>query len=303
VHILLGNHDAMNLLGEVRDVNRAAYDAFAEDDAEKRRQRAFRDYIAIGDARERLLGSRPEPYKEKDRDKWLSEHPPGYIEYMAAMGADGEYGRWLRQRQAVLQIGGTIFLHAGIDPAAPPSSIAEINRTLASEIRKFDVARKYMADHGLTLSFFSLEDTVEAARVEAAGLRGGQVTAPDRHHIEMINTVLTMGTSPLLTTDGPLWYRGFDTWTEDEGRQLIQGLLSRYGARRFVTAHSIQKTGRIAARFDGREFLIDTAMSSVYKTGRASALEIAGDRITAIYNDSKTVLVEGTQPVPSGGLH
>ncbi len=39
VHILLGNHDAMNLLGEVRDVNRAAYDAFAGDDAEKRRQR------------------------------------------------------------------------------------------------------------------------------------------------------------------------------------------------------------------------------------------------------------------------
>ena len=120
-----------------------------------------------------------------------------------------------------------------------------------------------MVDHGLTLSFFSLKDTVEAARVEAAGLRGGQVTAPDRHHIEMINTVLTMGTSPLLTTDGPLWYRGFDTWTEDEGRQLIQGLLSRYGARRFVTAHSIQKTGRISARFDGHEFLIDTAMSSV----------------------------------------
>ena len=131
------------------------------------------------------------------------------------MGADGEYGRWLRQRQAVLQIGGTIFLHAGIDPAAPPSSIVEINRTLASEIRKFDVARKYMADHGLTLSFFSLKETVEAARVEAAGLRGGQVTAPDRHHIEMINTVLTIGTSPLLTTDGPLWYRGFDTWTDE----------------------------------------------------------------------------------------
>ena len=118
-HILLGNHDAMNALGEVRDANPAAYDAFAGSDSEKRRQKAFRDYIAIGDARERALGSRPQPYREKDRDKWLSAHPPGYIEYQAAMQADGEYGRWLRQRQAVLQIGGTIFLHAGINPAAP----------------------------------------------------------------------------------------------------------------------------------------------------------------------------------------
>jgi 3',5'-cyclic AMP phosphodiesterase CpdA len=300
VHILLGNHDAMNLLGEVRDVNPAAYDAFAGSDAEKRRDRAFRDYIAIGDARERALGSRPEPYREKDREKWLSAHRTGYIEYQAAMQADGEYGRWLRQRQAVLQIDGTIFLHAGINPATPPSSLDDINRTLSSEIRKFDTARKYMADRGLIVPYFSLEETVEAARVEAAGLRGGQVTAPDRHHIDVINTVLAMGTSPLLASEGPLWFRGFDTWTEDEGRPLMQALLSRYRAQRFVTAHSIQKTGRISSRFSGHEFLIDTAMSSVYKGGRASALEIVGDRITAIYGDSKVVLVEGTPSAPAG---
>jgi Calcineurin-like phosphoesterase len=299
-HILLGNHDAMNALGEVRDANPAAYDAFAGSDSEKRRQKAFRDYLAIGDARERALGSRPQPYREKDRDKWLSAHPPGYIEYQAAMQADGEYGRWLRQRQAVLQIDGTIFLHAGINPAAPASSLDDINRTLSSEIRKFDAARKYMADHGLILPFFTLQETVEAARVEAAGLRGGQIAAPDSHHIDMINAVLAMGTSPLLTSEGPLWFRGFDTWTENDGRPMIQELLSRYRAQRFVTGHSIQKSGRISSRFDGHEFLIDTAMSSVYKSGRASALEIAGDRVTAIYGDSKVVLVEGTQTAPGG---
>lgn len=90
-HILLGNHDAMNALGEVRDANPAAYEAFAGSDSEKRRQKAFRDYIAIGDARERALGSRPQPYREKDRDKWLAAHPTGYIEYQDAMQAEGEY--------------------------------------------------------------------------------------------------------------------------------------------------------------------------------------------------------------------
>jgi hypothetical protein len=303
VHILLGNHDAMNLLGELRDVNPVAFDAFAGSDAEKLRERAFRDYIAIGDARERALGSRPEPYREKDREKWFAAHPKGYIEYQAAMQADGEYGRWLRQRQAVIQIAGSIFMHAGIDPAAPASSLEDINRIVASEIRKFDAGRKYMADDGLILPFFSLQETVEAARVEAAGLRGHQIVAPNRRHVDMINAVLAIGTSPLLTSEGPLWFRGFDTWTEEDGRPLMQRLLSRYGARRFVTAHSIQTTGRIVSRFGGREFLIDTAMSGVYKSGRASALEIVGDRVTAIYRDSKVVLVEGTQPAPSGGLN
>jgi hypothetical protein len=303
VHILLGNHEAMNLLGEVRDVNPAAYDAFAGSEADKRRERAFRDYLAIGDARERALGSRPEPYREKNREKWLDAHPKGYIEYQAAMQADGEYGGWLRQRQAVIRIGDTVFLHAGINPADPPSSLEDLNRILASEIRKFDTARKYMVDDGLILPFFSLEETVEAARVEAAGLKGHQLVAPNRHHVDMINAVLAIGTSPLLTSEGPLWFRGFDTWTEEDGRPLMQRLLSRYGAQRFVTAHSIQNTGRIVSRFGGREFLIDTAMSSVYKGGRASALEIVGDHVTAIYRDSKVVLVEGTQSAPSGRLN
>ena len=299
VHILLGNHDAMNLLGEVRDVNRAAYDAFAGDDAEKRRQRAFRDYIAIGDARERLLGSRPEPYREKDRDKWLSEHPPGYIEYQAAMGADGEYGRWLRQRQAVLQIGGTIF---------PPRrhrsrGAAFVDRRDQPHAGERDpevrCRPQVHGDHGLTLSFFSLKETVEAARVEAAGLRGGQVTAPDRHHIEMINTVLAMGTSPLLTTDGPLWYRGFDTWTEERGPPDDSGaaVALRCTTIRDRTFHPEDgpnlrpvRRPRVPDRYGDVE--------RVQEPDAPPRSEIAGDRVTAIYSDSKDVLVEGTQPVP-----
>lgn len=291
-HILFGNHDVMNLLGELRDVSPKAYAAFAAADSEKQRQKAFRAYIALGDARERALGSRPEPYTQRDRDAWLAAHPPGYVEYQAAMQADGDYGRWLRQRQTVIEIGGTVFMHAGIDPAAAPATLDEINRTVKEEIRKYDAARKYMINAGLILPFFSFEETFAAAEAEARGIKAGQVGAPDRRHIETINTILMMGKTALLASDGPLWFRGFSTWSDGEGRPLIQQLLARYGARRFVTGHSIQTPSRIGVRFDHHAFLIDTAMSSVYKDGRASALEIAGERITAIYRDSKVVLVE-----------
>jgi hypothetical protein len=299
VQVLLGNHESMNLLGEVRDINQGSYAAFAGSTAEKRRQDAFREYAALGDARARALGSRPDPYNQRDREAWLAAHPPGYIEYTSALQADGEYGRWLRERRTVTEIGGTVFMHAGIDPAAAPSALDDINRTVSDEIRRFDTARKYMVDRRLILPFFSLEETLAAAQAEAEGLTAGTITAPDSRHIEMINAVLGIGKSPLLTSDGPLWFRGFATWRDDEGRTLISGLLSRYGARRFVAGHSIQSDGRIAERFDGRAFLIDTAMSSAYKGGRASALEIAGDRITAIYRDSRIVLVEGAASAPA----
>ena len=64
---------------------------------------------------------------------------------------------------------------------------------------------------------------------------------------------------------------------------------SRFGVERFVTGHTPSQSGRIVSRFNNRLILIDTGM--VFKSGRASALELHGGRITAIYTDSRTPIV------------
>jgi hypothetical protein len=57
-----------------------------------------------------------------------------------------------------------------------------------------------------------------------------------------------------------------------------------------VTAHTPQSSRSIGVRYGGRAFLIDTGMlASVYK-GRAAALEIVGDKLTALYADEKVPL-------------
>ena len=48
----------------------------------------------------------------------------------------------------------------------------------------------------------------------------------------------------------------------------------------------------IVVRFGGRAVLIDTGMLNYYQ-GRASALEINGDQLTAIYEDGRVPLAEG----------
>ncbi len=53
VESLLGNHEAMNLLHEFRDVSPAAYAAFADNGSESRRQRAFDDYAKLAEAARR----------------------------------------------------------------------------------------------------------------------------------------------------------------------------------------------------------------------------------------------------------
>ena len=72
----------------------------------------------------------------------------------------------------------------------------------------------------------------------------------------------------------------------------VERVIARWRVERIVSAHTPQPNG-IRSRFHDRLFLIDSGMlASVYR-GRPSALEIAGDRVTAIYPDTATVLVPG----------
>jgi Calcineurin-like phosphoesterase len=88
--------------------------------------------------------------------------------------------------------------------------------------------------------------------------------------------------------DGPLWYRGLALGDEATLAPEVDKILEAVGARAIVIGHTVTETGRITPRFGGRVVQIDTGMlTSVYKGGRPSALEIVGDKWTAIYEDGR----------------
>ena len=47
VHVLFGNHEAMNLLHEFPDVSPQTFKAFADARSEDRRRRAYKEYVQI----------------------------------------------------------------------------------------------------------------------------------------------------------------------------------------------------------------------------------------------------------------
>jgi hypothetical protein len=103
--------------------------------------------------------------------------------------------------------------------------------------------------------------------------------------------------------DGPLWFRGYDKWTDEEGMAQIGKVLEAYDAAHIAVGHTVQKRGLIRPRFDNKVFLIDTGMlSSYYPGGRPSALEICGDvRFTAEYLDQTVVLIDPAGPSQKNG--
>ncbi len=302
VRILLGNHEAMNMMADVRDVTPAIFATFASDDAERRREDAYRQYAAHASRRRRGRdGSRhPEPMS---RDAWMRAHPPGFIEYLEAMGPDGRYGRWLRDKPVATVVGDTIFLHAGLAPSLAATSVEALNETAREEIERFDRHRGHLVDAGVILPFSTLQEMFAAVAVElqvwterllprpfAPLRRPRSLTRRERAHVEVLMDLQTINNWSVTALEGPLWFRGFAEWTDMDADAVIGDVLERFGVARAVVGHSVTTSRRITGRFGERVFLIDTGMLESAYRGRASALELLDGRVTAIYPDERVVL-------------
>jgi hypothetical protein len=206
----------------------------------------------------------------------------------AAFGPRGRYGRWLRSKPVMAKLGDTVFMHAGINPDFDDEvSIDAINRRARREISQWDDGVKMLVDRHLLTANPKFLAAVDAARIEAEKLAASEVRdeLETQRAIARLAPLANIGTSSLFSPDGPLWYRGFAFWPDQEGTDRIDAILQKLRARRFVTGHTVTETRQITERFGGRLFLIDTGMLGPppFPNGRASALEIVGDTTRPLY--------------------
>lgn len=116
VHLLLGNHEVMRTLGDLRFVTPGEYGAFLSAQSEQLRQNFVRQAKADG------------------RDDLMKSTPLGYLELRVAFGRDGEYGQQLKNRDALVKINGIVFVHGGLSPAIAEWPCASINAIVRREL-------------------------------------------------------------------------------------------------------------------------------------------------------------------------
>jgi hypothetical protein len=230
---------------------------------------------------------------ELTQAEWMARHPAGFIEQREAFGPTGKYGEWLRGHDAVAEIGGIIFLHGGIQPDLSKTKIEAINSRIRDEIKAFDAMEKYLRSEKVILPFFNLQEITNVVQAEVIAELKSHVPPTDERQVK-IREFLKFQDWLSVRVDGPVWFRGYDQWSEEEGAPQVSKVLEAYKATHVVVGHTVQKGGRIRPRFGNKVFLIDTGMlSSYYPGGRASALEICRDgQFIGVYLDQQVVLLD-----------
>ena len=120
---------------------------------------------------------------------------------------------------------------------------------------------------------------------------------PEHTQLELMKNFLDYGGWLSVATNGPLWFRGYDGWSDPQLAAQIPAVLAAYGAAAIVVAHTPQRDHSIRSRLGGKVFLIDTGMLSSYFHGRASALQVRnGADFTAVYMDQSVPLSGSDRP-------
>ncbi len=268
VHMLIGNHESMLLLGDMRYVSAAEYAAFA-DAADDGDREAWLQRYATRNSQE----------VDAVRAEFDEKFPRGYFAMRKAFRADGHYGKWLIDKKVMVVIDDTVFVHGGLPPAIAEIGLDAVNGELRREFREFVRALNVLNDAGVILPTDSHYDYATLLGSWTPSLS----ESPDV--LEAVKTASKYVENRLTDRTGPLWYRENVACPAAIEGQRLQAALAAVGAERLVVGHTPTPTRKVLSRFDGRLVEIDTGMLGSHYRGSGNALIIEGDSVSTINQD------------------
>jgi tetratricopeptide (TPR) repeat protein len=133
VHPLIGNHEAMNVVGILDLVSKQEYESYTNRDSRELRDAAFERYFEQmrQEAKER---NEKAPDKNALRKDFEERFPLGYVEHRQAFSASGKYGKWIRGNNVAVRINGIVFSHGDWNEKMALLGVAEVNRRVRAEL-------------------------------------------------------------------------------------------------------------------------------------------------------------------------
>jgi len=271
LHVLIGNHEAMDLLGDLRDVSVGEYAAFAAEEPAGTRERLRADWI-----------SRNGPDSGSGFDQ---RFPPGYFGHRAALSPQGRYGQWLLALPAAIAINDTLFMHGGPSKALAGMSLQEINLRYRTALADYLGTLAELETAGLLREDdeFHARPSIALERLAASPVADESIRVKLAAAAQRFQDAYD---SPMLRTEGPNWYRGAALCNACSESDVLLPILDGLHLSRLVVGHTVARNSRVATRFDGKVVKLDAGMNRAVYRGRPAALILEDGKATVLYADA-----------------
>ncbi len=124
-----------------------------------------------------------------------------------------------------------------------------MNGRIRAEMELFEEMKQYLIAERLILPFFTLQEITAIVKdVYVAGKKSN--TPADEKRMATLAPYLKLSTWLSIREDGPLWFRGYDEWSDAQGVPQVEKILSSYDASEIVVGHTVQKVAHIRSRFN-----------------------------------------------------
>jgi hypothetical protein len=236
VHVLLGNHEEMNITGIAMDypgyVTVEQFVGFLPADFRKAREADYLKALSPEDrkrAEEKGLDvAADDAYRSFWQKILVSRNSEARAAYVR--GFNDSYGDWLIKKNTVIKIDDVVFVHGGISEPFSKWPLREINTQMRTE-----------------LEFFQ-----------------GRMRNPQAFQRSFRPKLV-------YNPDGPLWFRGL---TEDKrsARTAVDKTLANLGAKAMVIGHTVRPNNgaspildrRNVSLFEDKVWVMDTGISGSY---------------------------------------
>jgi hypothetical protein len=265
LHIVVGNHEAMNVLGDLRYVSRGDFAAYAADE----------DPALRAERKAGFLARNPSATDAEFEQRF----PPGFFGQRKLLGPDGEYGRWLLAQPAAIVINDTVYMHGGPSAALGNRSIAQLDIDYTAAVSNYLAAESALEEAGLLYfeDAYAKRPDVAQARLQALPADRKATLAP------LVARFKAADEDPLLGVYGPNWYRGAALCNECAETDVLDPFVERIGVRRVVVGHTVARNGTVVSRFDGTVIKLDAGMNQAVYHGHPAALILDASGLHVAY--------------------
>ncbi len=267
VHVVLGNHEVMVMIGDWRYISKPEYTAFAADETSTQRQALLDRYRA----------DHPDLGEDEVLRAVEKDFPPGFLGLQHAYSPSGELGAWLLEQPFLLRINDSLYMHGGISAEIAEKSVAAVNQDNKAELRRYLELVESLRAQGIlspAVDFWDRRVHLNTQAEAAIAAQPKQRPAWFEQFLELADLEGAFLFSPA----SPIWYRGSSFCHPFSESFNTERMLKRTNTRRVVVGHTPNPSGAVE-RMDGLVLRMDTGMlRSAYRGRPAILVEQGGER-------------------------